>query len=95
MNATIHALQMIFAAYAFSLAFQMIRGNYLNFKPFNCRFCMSFWFAFIVNFIINHSIQNSVEISFLSALAIAGVCNFLKLIEEKLEGGLIPPNDLA
>lgn len=68
------------AGYGFGTAFQMIRKDKLNFKPFNCIFCLTYWFAFLYILIFHCKIKLIILAPF-GASAIAG---FLKLIEDRL-----------
>ncbi|MCL6577971.1 MAG: hypothetical protein K6T73_01105 [Candidatus Bathyarchaeota archaeon] len=73
------------AAYAFSLSVQMARGDRFNFKPLNCRFCLSFWFSFFYFLITAQSINvATVFFSFVNGLSVAGICSFLILIDDRL-----------
>jgi len=36
------------SAYGFYHTIQILRGGRLNFKPFNCAVCLSFWYTLIV-----------------------------------------------
>ena len=72
------------ASFAFATAVQMTRGKYLNFKPFSCKFCLSFWFAFISLLCVAHT----VAFAFINGLFVAGAVHFIKIIEDKfLSGG--------
>lgn len=68
------------AAYGFYTAIQMLRGNHLNFKPLNCRFCLGFWFSVFYVLFFNYSIKNFV----IYPLAVASGVYFLGLIEDRL-----------
>lgn len=69
-----------FAAYAFYTAVQMIRGEYLNFKPFNCKLCLSYWFTLAYIIIFDFTIMNIILIP----LAVSGIVYFIGLIEDRL-----------
>ena len=68
------------SAYSFATAVQMSRGVYLNFKPFNCKFCLSFWFSLFAYIILGTSVIYSI----LCAFYVAFVAHFLKILEDKL-----------
>ena len=68
------------AGYGFGTAVQMIRKDKLNFKPFNCVFCLTYWFVFLYILIFHCKIKLIILAPF-GASAIAGV---LKLIEDRL-----------
>ena len=68
------------ASFSFATAIQMLRGNFINFKPFNCKFCLSFWFSTIVFFYNNpYDVIQNIVLSF----AVSGVCYIIKLIEDR------------
>lgn len=74
------------AAYGFGIAIQMLRGKYLNFKPFDCKFCLSFWFSSIVYlYMVLFGIDKYTNV-FIYGLFVACIANFLKLIEDKIIG---------
>jgi len=35
------------SSYGFAVAVQTLRGRHLEFKPFSCRLCLSWWFSFL------------------------------------------------
>ena len=78
-------ISLILASFGFATAVQMSIGTlklskYTNYKPFTCKFCLSFWFAFIMLLIMKQNIMTS----FMFGLTCAGVCHFLKLFEDRL-----------
>lgn len=68
------------SAYGFATAVQMTRGIHLNIKPFNCKFCLSFWFSLIAYLVLGVSIAYAVICAFYTAF----IAHFLKIIEDKL-----------
>lgn len=78
----INILIISLAAYGFATSVQMLRGTYLNFKPFNCKFCMSFWSSLIYLYFLNFTINQIILYPFF----VACIANFLKLIEDKIIG---------
>lgn len=68
------------SAYGFHTAVQMLRGEYLNWKPFNCKLCLSFWFALFYVLIFKLSIANLLIIP----LGVAGFVYLIGLIEDRL-----------
>ena len=74
------------AAYCFGTVIQMLRGNYLNFKPFNCKSCTSFWFSSSMYlYMILFGIDKYTNV-FIYGLFVFCIANFLKLIEDKIIG---------
>ena len=72
------------AGYGFATAVQMLRQDKLNFKPFNCYFCLSYWFSFLYILLFSFKINTIIIVPF----AIACLSIFLKLIEDKLTNKL-------
>lgn len=71
---------LILSAYGFYTAIQMLRGNFLNFKPFNCNVCLAFWFTFCYIVVFDLIIVKLVIYPF----AVSGGVYLLKLIEDRL-----------
>lgn len=82
-----------FAAYGFATAVQMIRGTRFNKKPWNCKFCLSFWIALIwylyeQPFDFNHLVTDTIY-----SFTVACISYFLMRIDDKLQQtGLMPPD---
>jgi len=71
---------LVFASYGFAIGVQMLRGKYLNFKPFSCIACLSFWFSLVWLLIIGRNIFDSATY----ALAVTCITYFMSLIDSKL-----------
>lgn len=71
------------AAYGFGIAIQMLRGRYLNFKPFNCRACLGAWSSFAIYVLFDKCTYFDY---FVYSLFVFCLANFLKLIEDKIIG---------
>jgi len=86
-------LILLFAAYGFATAVQLSRGPYLNFKPFNCKFCLSFWFSLFVIFVFytTGTLRDAAIYSIIHAFAIAGGVAVIKVVEDKLTVFVPPP----
>lgn len=79
------------ASYAFATAVRMSIGTlewdvYFDWKPFNCKFCLSFWFALIAMIICGQRVISSVLYAFASTC----LCHFIKLFEDRLTKSEIP-----
>lgn len=79
------------ASYAFATAVRMSIGTfrwevYFDFKPFNCKFCLSFWFSFFAMIICGQKLIDSILYSFASTC----LCHFMKLYEDRLTKSEIP-----
>jgi hypothetical protein len=69
-----------FASYAFANAVQMIRGTHLNFKPFSCRFCLSWWFSFIYFLFFTLNFIKAV----IMGLSVSGIVYLITQIEDRI-----------
>jgi hypothetical protein len=79
-------IKLSFAAYAFATGIQMVRGKYWNFKPINCRMCMSFWatFIFLILFTKQMPLLDFIINLIITPLAVSGAVFLLTQIEERL-----------
>lgn len=68
------------AAYGFYTAVQMLRGKYLNFKPFNCKLCLSFYFTILYIAIFSFTLPKIAILPF----AVSGTVYFIGIIENRL-----------
>jgi hypothetical protein len=91
MNQVYTLLIIPMSAYSFATAVQMTRGIHLNIKPFNCKFCLSFWFSLIAYLVLGTSIAYAI----LCAFYVAFIAHFLKIIEDKLLESKYPEPDLS
>ena len=72
------------AGYGLAIAFEIFRASFdavyekTNFKPFNCRICLTFWSSLIISISLGHDLINSVVYSFFSVT----VAYLLKMLEE-------------
>jgi len=73
----------VLSSYGFAVGVQIIRGKYLNFKPLNCKTCISFWFALACFLLLKTPIVSAI----VSAFAVACICYFLSIIEAKITAG--------
>jgi hypothetical protein len=79
------------ASYTFATAIRIGIGTfgwdkYFDFKPFNCKFCLSFWFALVALIICGQRLIDCI----LYALASTCLCHFMKLYEDRLTKSEIP-----
>lgn len=72
------------SAYGFSTAIQMIRGTKLSFRPFNCHFCLSFYFGLICYPFFTDINIKSVILIVIYSFTTSCIVYFLKLIEDRL-----------
>ena len=79
-------VELAVASYGFAAAVSMSRGTfrklakYTDFKPLNCRFCLSFWFSFAYLLIIGiHYCESAIH-----SLFAAGVTYILLFVETAL-----------
>jgi hypothetical protein len=77
---------MILGAYGFSTAVQILRGNYLNFKPFNCRFCLSYWYSLIYTALLFWGTKNFILNIIFIPFASSGCVYLITVLEEYLLG---------
>jgi len=68
------------SAYGFYHAVNVLRGGKLNFKPFNCAICLSFWYSLIVILLIDFRLTNIIVMS----LFAVGVTDIVKTITDRL-----------
>lgn len=71
------------SAYGFALAVQILRGTRLNFKPFNCKFCLGIWYS-LTYIILTNFIVIELMKPILYCFTVGCICYFLTLIEDKL-----------
>lgn len=71
------------AGYALYHAIQMLRGRKLNFKPFNCCLCITFWLALFYILLVNYPFINIIH-TIIFPLSVSGISYFIKIIEDKL-----------
>lgn len=74
------------AAYGFGTAIQMLRGTWLNIKPFNCKGCLSFWFSIFIYVYMSTLGIDKYTNAFVYGLFVYCIASFLKLIEDKMIG---------
>lgn len=79
LDVLIRLLILAISSYGFASAVIAIKGRYLDFKPFNCKFCLSFWFSLAVSLSYGFTLLDSIVASFFTA----SVSVFLKILEEK------------
>jgi len=68
------------AVYGFYTAVQMLRGNHLNFKPFNCKLCISFWVTILYVAVFSFTLSKIVILPF----AVSGAVYLIGIIEDRL-----------
>lgn len=69
------------SAFGFYHAIQVLRSSKLNFKPFNCKICLSFWYAIGSIVAYNFYIVKVIVIS----LFITGIVHIIGFIEKYME----------
>lgn len=68
------------SAYGFSVVVQMLRGVYLEYKPFNCKICLSFWYALVVFLNFGNNLLKSTFLAFAVVCIIYG----MKMVEDRI-----------
>lgn len=77
----INLLIIAISGYGFYHTVQVLRGNKLNFKPFNCAICLSFWYGIIIMIFLTFQLQ--VIKILVSALFIVGIVDIIKQLIER------------
>ncbi|MDL1957044.1 MAG: hypothetical protein LWW95_08390 [Candidatus Desulfofervidus auxilii] len=77
------------SSYGFTLGFfELIRyfklAKKLNFKPFNCQICLSFWYGFFISLLKGYQLIDCILIAFLSIVFTKILDNFAPNTNNKL-----------
>jgi len=77
------------SSYGFTLGFfELIRylklAEKLNFKPFNCQICLSFWYGFFIALLKGYQLIDSILIAFLSIVFTKILDNLIPNTNNKL-----------
>ncbi len=80
----IEAILISIAAYGIALSIEIFRITFIeiykrtNFKPLNCRICLTFWSALILTLLLDHDLFKSIIYGFFSV----SIASILKMLEE-------------